>query len=348
MLVTHCPECSTVFRVTEDILDQAEGQVRCGRCAQIFNGIDELRETPDAPTQTLEPLLEPLIEAADPEAAAPEYDGGPTNWFLTDPPGLEETETTAETEVEVEADAEAEAEPEPEPEAEAEAEADAEAETDTTAEAEPESESESETESETETESELALELVADEDEWPPALADERPRRSWPWTVAASLLILMLLGQGVHAWRSELAVMQGIGEPLSTLYARLGLELTPAVDLAQYELLNLAFASEAGVDSQNWLIIEARLTNNGPKDQAFPQVFVALTDRWGEVVAGRYFEPAEYSTTSFRDYSRMAIGRAIDAQFIVVDPGPEVTGYEVQLCTRIGQAYLCDGDEVFN
>jgi hypothetical protein len=44
----------------------------------------------------------------------------------------------------------------------------------------------------------------------------------------------------------------------------------------------------------------------------------------------------------------MTAGNVVDAQFIIVDPGPEVTGYEVQICTRAGPDFVCDGDAIFD
>jgi hypothetical protein len=161
------------------------------------------------------------------------------------------------------------------------------------------------------------------------------------------LLILMLAGQLVHAYRSQLATVPPIGQPLQSLYASLGIDVTQRIDLTPYELLELAFATESDPDGQAWLVIEARLRNNGPKVQAFPQIFVALKDRWQQVIAGRYFEPEEYSAASYDDFSQMAVGSVVDAQFIIVDPGPEVTAYEVQICTHAGQDFICDGDETF-
>ena len=46
MLFTRCPDCDTTFRVTDDALKKAHGQVRCGRCASVFNAYAELREPP--------------------------------------------------------------------------------------------------------------------------------------------------------------------------------------------------------------------------------------------------------------------------------------------------------------
>ena len=44
MLFTRCPECETTFRVTDETLKKANGQVRCGRCASVFNAYAELHD----------------------------------------------------------------------------------------------------------------------------------------------------------------------------------------------------------------------------------------------------------------------------------------------------------------
>lgn len=43
MLFTRCPDCETTFRITAEALRKADGQVRCGRCACVFNAYNELR-----------------------------------------------------------------------------------------------------------------------------------------------------------------------------------------------------------------------------------------------------------------------------------------------------------------
>lgn len=49
---THCPSCSAVLNVTEDILNVANGKVRCGDCNEVFNGYDHLEKT-DKDTATV-------------------------------------------------------------------------------------------------------------------------------------------------------------------------------------------------------------------------------------------------------------------------------------------------------
>jgi predicted Zn finger-like uncharacterized protein len=46
MLFTRCPDCGTTFRVSDDALTKANGQVRCGRCTRVFNAYDEQRDAP--------------------------------------------------------------------------------------------------------------------------------------------------------------------------------------------------------------------------------------------------------------------------------------------------------------
>ena len=44
-MYTQCPDCSTAFRVTAEILKQAAGKVRCGGCGNAFNALEYLSES---------------------------------------------------------------------------------------------------------------------------------------------------------------------------------------------------------------------------------------------------------------------------------------------------------------
>ncbi|MEJ2435946.1 MAG: DUF3426 domain-containing protein, partial [Pseudolabrys sp.] len=44
-MFTRCPECKTIFRVTDEQLEAAGGRVRCGHCAAIFNARDSLADS---------------------------------------------------------------------------------------------------------------------------------------------------------------------------------------------------------------------------------------------------------------------------------------------------------------
>ena len=52
MLLTRCPHCQTTFRITAEALSKAEGQVRCGRCANVFNAYSALSEKEGEPPES--------------------------------------------------------------------------------------------------------------------------------------------------------------------------------------------------------------------------------------------------------------------------------------------------------
>ena len=45
-MITQCPACGTHFRVTPEQLQAHQGQVRCGRCMAVFDGLQALAELP--------------------------------------------------------------------------------------------------------------------------------------------------------------------------------------------------------------------------------------------------------------------------------------------------------------
>jgi predicted Zn finger-like uncharacterized protein len=47
-MITKCPACATLFRVTPEQLQAHQGQVRCGRCMTVFDGLVALSALPEA------------------------------------------------------------------------------------------------------------------------------------------------------------------------------------------------------------------------------------------------------------------------------------------------------------
>jgi predicted Zn finger-like uncharacterized protein len=92
MLITTCTHCLARFRVTPQQLNAKQGQVRCGRCRNIFNGFEALERYPDDDTgsrllaareaelKTTKPIelseSVPLEELPDPPSALPGREAG--------------------------------------------------------------------------------------------------------------------------------------------------------------------------------------------------------------------------------------------------------------------------------
>ena len=70
-MFTCCPNCETVFKVSAKHLQQAAGQVRCGRCDFSFNALSNLQESADEAAANL-PADQGEDAGAAPEEAAEE------------------------------------------------------------------------------------------------------------------------------------------------------------------------------------------------------------------------------------------------------------------------------------
>ena len=51
-MFTQCANCETVFKLSAEVLRAAGGQVRCGKCGEVFNALAHLAEDPSAFTTT--------------------------------------------------------------------------------------------------------------------------------------------------------------------------------------------------------------------------------------------------------------------------------------------------------
>jgi len=70
MDITHCPECTTAFKVSPEQLALASGWVRCGRCGAVFEAQRHL--TPPSAEQATQatPSAMPAAVASEPAAAS--------------------------------------------------------------------------------------------------------------------------------------------------------------------------------------------------------------------------------------------------------------------------------------
>ena len=74
-LVTRCPGCATAFRVLPGQLAARGGQVRCGKCNTVFDGIAALVDEARAPKPSRPAVPEPRAAAREelPEEPLPPF-----------------------------------------------------------------------------------------------------------------------------------------------------------------------------------------------------------------------------------------------------------------------------------
>lgn len=335
MLFTRCPHCNTTFRITAEALGKAEGQVRCGRCVNIFNAYAELREKGSEGSTAATGGAE---AASRTEAASPDRADEATSAA----PGADEAPIAAPASPEAAPPPEA---PRKEPSAELDVSADAALDDEVVAAAPVD-------------EATAGDDARVDADEaspprspstWLPYDGDSAsgPPHARLWSVAAGLAVLALLAQITHHFRNEFASQPLIGPVVHSAYAFLGTPVMPRWDIEQYRILDWVATAEPNPSGRGDLAISARIQNRGPDPQPFPHVLVQLKDRWESTIGSRVFAPSEYLANTSHA-ALMAPGDTANAELILIDPGPDAYGFEIDVCVEYGAEQLhCATDRVF-
>jgi predicted Zn finger-like uncharacterized protein len=86
---TQCSKCETVFRLSAEVLRVAGGQVRCGRCGELFNALARLAEEPGAfavgeTALELEARADDILRTA-PRSPVPDLEEAPDTDFSSPP-----------------------------------------------------------------------------------------------------------------------------------------------------------------------------------------------------------------------------------------------------------------------
>ena len=330
MLLTRCPECDTTFRVTEETLKKASGQVRCGRCASVFNAYSELQGTEPKPAEADAALSQArtsrLVDAqaeAQPEQPKP----------LPEPVRIETKRSETVSSLSATSVASVVAETKI-----AAADAAEEVRKETTAPG-------GEPISATEVERVLTDDLAALPYVWLPTA--EAPRSRW-WTVGVALATLALGLQAIHHFRASLAGHPTFGPWVTAAYQKLGVKIAPSWDVHQYEIIDWVATAEPNERGLGSLKITARIQNHGPLRQPYPAVQLRLKDRFESRLGGRMFTPAEYLPRDTPHERLMSPGETARAELEVVDPGPDAYGFELDVCIEVEASLVtCGTDEVF-
>ena len=338
---TQCPQCETVFRLSADALGAAGGQVRCGRCGEVFDALKRLAEEPrmfaiGESTLELEARAEQILESlgvdssADPEPAeipageipqigmeeaAPDADRS-LEFSLT-PTDLDRifiggVDTGHSLSGDVQLPEELQV---------------VDAEYAREEGYEPEDDQADEEILEQEPEPAPVLEPAA---EWERTFlnAPEPDRGRWLLIVASILLALLLIAQIVHRNREWLASRGPLGGVLRTLYADIGKPLPLPATLSGYQLRQ--WGASGGASADGSLRVRASILNTTAQMQPFPLLRVTLEDRFGAHIGTREFEPAEYSGKPLTRL--LSPGERADATVEIPDPGKSAEGFELDVC----------------
>ncbi|MFO7304199.1 MAG: DUF3426 domain-containing protein [Gammaproteobacteria bacterium] len=366
-MLTQCPNCRTIFRVTREILRVADGQVRCGRCQRQFDALERLIEESedvqsDAARGEHASASSEHIEVEEPatheeitmEGRHIEISG---TYRVSDRFGntSELKRETTEEWVEIEDE-----------DGDVDVVAGEEATDDSaeTAQAGP-----------LDTTPEEPLRSVEriearkreslDETRMPVTPATESPRvarsrtriadndtsdeldlltppprrQSIIWKILVAPLVLLLIAQWAHHHRATLARHPTIGPLVLEVYRNLGITLTPSWDLHAYQLRQWGVMSDP--NAPGTLRVRASITNLADFPQPYPLLKLVLEDRWGEQVGAREFEPGEYLDPTVAPDRLLAPGQQANATITIMDPGPDADGFHFDVCLPGSNRTVC-------
>lgn len=303
-MLTQCPHCQAIFKVTPDQLRVASGMVRCSQCREIFNGMEHvsflspedlsnqtragLKPAIDPPhakpgPQPEEPPLSPLTKPA--PIAPPRFE----SYRPDTPPPAASPPPQAPI---------SERDPEVAPQAD-----------------------------EPELDDPTIPSLLREE------LRTERrpaaPRRHGALLAAGSVaLAVALLAQYLYFHGRELARRPALYPIAEQVCGLLGCRVDPPRDLAAIEVLTRNVYTHP--NRPDALMITATLANRGEYPQPFPLMQVSLTDLQGKVVAMGQFEPRAYLPPGIDPSAMMLPNRPVNVGVEVADPGNTALAFEFE------------------
>ncbi len=378
-MYTQCSNCNTVFELSAEVLRAAGGQVRCGRCGQIFNGLARLAEDAGSfetgeSAFEMEERADSILESSIVEQAlqaAPEAEDDEEEFGSLQIARLQVLDFGQEHIVDDGA-----AEPDAEPAGAEEPAIPDEAleftlppgeldrifvessigvmplqpkspapdvAPDATPDATPDIEV---VRDDALLDGGTGAVTAASSRIFEPAAIDSRqepPRRAGYlalWLGAAVAAALGLAAQVVHHNREALS--HGPLAPLlRAFYKELGTPVGDTPDLAAFQLRQWGVTGEATGDAT--LRVRASILNTTRQPQPFPLLRVTLADRFGARIGTRDFAASEYLGKPIA--RPLAPGEKVDAVLNIVDPGKDAEGFEIDVCLPgEGTKIVCAND----
>ncbi len=135
--------------------------------------------------------------------------------------------------------------------------------------------------------------IVEDLDE---SESQDKPR-SWPWAIAALLMLTILLAQAVYLFRVDLAAQLPVLKPALGEYCKI---LKCTIPLPRHaDLINIESSSLEGEPAhENQVTLNALLRNRAAYAQKFPDLELTLNNSQDQPLARRLFRPADYLQTT--------------------------------------------------
>ena len=320
MVVTQCPECHALFRVSEGQMRLAQGQVRCGACLTVFDAQSHsLQRVGHAPAAS--ELKAPAASDAKPSA---QYQP-PSSSTATGTAARSNYATQGANARVVQFNQSPASETSSAPMVPA-------------AKSVPGSHPSTDTQVRPQQQAQPAIDpamipqidILAE----PIVLHNNEPREANPvavlfWTLCSMLALAGLLGQYLWFERATLA-----NQPALTPFYQIACERVRCDLNANQGLANLKPDQVVARPHQQFtdlISLAIRIRNEAAFAQPYPAIEVSFTDLKGNLVSRRTFQPGQYLGTNSEGSARLPAGLDIEVNLPLTTPGPEAVSYEIRL-----------------
>jgi len=154
--------------------------------------------------------------------------------------------------------------------------------------------------------------------------------RTWPWAMAALLLLIVLLAQTAYFFRVDIAARLPDLKPALIGSCRI---LKCSVPLPQHpDLISIeSSALEADPTNENQITLNALLRNRASYAQAFPNLELTLNDSQDQPLVRRVFRPAEYFPPQKNETTGLLPNNEINIKLHLATTGIKPAGYRLVL-----------------
>jgi predicted Zn finger-like uncharacterized protein len=359
-VITVCPQCTQHLNVTAADLRRGHGNVRCGRCSAVFNGLVTLiEEEPGQPEKRRKGRQSKRARSGSPRPGRPPMAGSAGTGHTPSPPTSAATrpgddsgddlpvlqmaeldarlaalvERFQSVQAAGESSASAvQAAPAPEPEPAVVAAAVTVAVATTEPALTPDPVPAPEPEPAPVPAPALEPQLATSPDPVPEIilLTPEPRTTSRLWWGVVGVLALVLVAQIAHAFRHDLA-QGGLAGSYGLVYGWFGADPLLPADPDRYEVRQLgAVAGLAQVGGTSRVRVRASVHNPGTQPLPLPWLRARLTDRYGTVLQQNDLSPADYLEGPVP--AALQPDQRIDAALLLPDPGRDASGFELDAC----------------
>ncbi|MBQ0757683.1 MAG: DUF3426 domain-containing protein, partial [Amphritea sp.] len=153
---------------------------------------------------------------------------------------------------------------------------------------------------------------------------------SWVgWTTFVLLALLMLAVQYLWFNRQQLSIHPELTSGFKLVCEHLPCKLKAPINLNLINTQKLVIQQHT--EYQGALSVNLLLENRADFSQPFPAIQLSFSNRRGELISQRTFQPIEYLKSTQTEPMSMPVGKPVQISFDILDPGRRALSYEALL-----------------